>query len=116
MNVGVRGQGAVKHARVKFQRPAIDIDKGTRKCRAQQGGAQFGRTGKQLIDKGILRRAQRKRINARNLDQFLRIMAPGMGRCKHHRQGLPGWQDDGCRSIAGKIRWQLVHCRLLCLP
>ena len=55
-----------KHCGVEFPGLAIDVEIGAGKMGAQQGRAKVGRTGKQLVHKGILRLADGQVVKSRH--------------------------------------------------
>ena len=81
--VGELGQAAVENLRIEFIGLPVHVEKGAGKERAQQRRAERDAGQEQFIDKGVLRAAQRQRIETGGGEKALRIGRTGMGRTEN---------------------------------
>jgi hypothetical protein len=86
--------------RVKLVCAAVEIDEGARRTGPEKRCARARGAVKQLIDKGILRRADRMFIERRAPQEGPRILPPAMRRGEHHRCGAP----FGMGQVIGGLR------------
>ena len=114
LRVGVARQRVDEHRRVELERLAVGIDEGARKQGLDQGRAELGRIGEQLVDEAVLGAPQRHGIERGGGDEILGIDAPAMGRGEHQRhrltlgpQNLEGLVGHGGRLAHGTHRPEL---------
>ncbi len=94
LRIGVIGQRIGEQVRVEFVGLAVDVEVSPRKAGRDHGHAQPGCACEQVVDEAILGFAQRQRIEARLLEEFLRINASRMRRAQHERSRLLTRRDD----------------------
>ena len=109
--VGVVGKRPVEHARVEFERLAIEVEKRARKARPEQRRAERHARQKQLVDERVLGAAQGQRVEPRGGEERARVARAGMRRIEHQRRDQARRLDHLERRLnvrVGPPAW-LVH-------
>ena len=65
LRIGVMGQPIAEQNRIELVRLAVDVEIGPREMGIEQGGAEPGHEGEQLLHIGILGAAERERLEPR---------------------------------------------------
>ena len=115
--VGEIGQTALEHARVELVGLAIDVEIGAREARPQEGRSERHAAQEQFVDEGVLRAAQRQRVEARKLEEAARILGPGMRGIEYQgRRKRLGLDRLKGRTQAAVLCPDFIPHRALTLP
>ena len=120
-------QGPFEHPRIKLVGLAVGVDVRARKTSREQRNTQGGCGGKQLVDEGVLRSAERRKRHSGNFQKICWVEVTAVRRSDDRRQFLAGRQPTVERNLVGcrrrKIHFPViaraighVTCRTLAKP
>jgi hypothetical protein len=119
--VGESRERLVEQLGIEFVRFAVDVDIGAGKPRGDQGRAERGDAGEQLVDVAVLGLAERVGRQAGRCQETVGVDASGMRRAEHERNRLEprhreriGWRQMLLNGIT--LVFQHVPCQLAFRP
>ncbi len=108
--IGEARQAPRKHARIEFVGLAVNIDIGAGKVDRHGGKSAIAQAGDQLVHERILGAAQRRKIDPRRAQEFVRIGRSGMRRVEDDRRPPGGRLHNLERARQFSVKQG--HCRV----